>query len=80
MDRWIGGFMTFACSRCAAHFPDLKVHELGPDLMTYIYTGIANDDLNATRTCAAFLKGNMVSTYVSPTGPTSGECLSPLQL
>jgi len=76
LESRIRGFTTSVYSRWLPHFPDVKVHELGPDLMT----NVACDDLNATRTCAAFYQAQMVEAHVSHREPTSGECLSPLLL
>ncbi|CAK0846978.1 unnamed protein product [Prorocentrum cordatum] len=68
-------FTTSLHSRYAAHFSDVKVHVMGPDMMT----DIACDDFNATNTCAMSRKDKMMQLNVRAKS-SPGECLSSLQL
>ena len=68
-------FTTAVYSRYAAHFSDIRVHTLGPSLMT----DIACDDLNASKTCSWFRKAVVEMSNVRTKGSTAGKCLSLVQ-
>ena len=69
-------YATEVKRRYSTYFSDVKVREMGDNLLTEITC----DDLNATQTCAAFRKSKMGHEHISKRGPSSGECLSPMQL
>jgi len=75
--RALGLNISSLYRRYAVHFSDIRVHTLGPNLVTEIVC----DDLNATRTCAVLRESTMEHYHISPSpkGSLSG-CLSPLQL
>jgi len=68
-------FTTSLHSRYAAHFSDVKVHVMGPDMMT----DIVCDDFNAANTCATSRKAKVMKLNVR-TKSSPHECLSSLQL
>merc|ERR1712194_344808 len=69
-------YTTKVYSQFAAYFSDIKVHTVGPNLMAEIVC----DDLNATRSCAAFRRSPLEHKHVSSKGSLAGGCLSALQL
>lgn len=68
-------YVTSVYSRYAAHFSDVRVHTMGPSLMT----DIVCDDLNASRTCSWFRTAAIEKKNVRNKGPEAGECLNPAQ-
>lgn len=71
MDLKQRGFTTSVYKRYASAFSDVRVHTLGPSLMSEI----ACDDLEASTTCAAFQKSD-VHSFNSKAASVPRECLN----
>lgn len=68
-------YVTSVYRRYAAHFSDVRVHIMGPSLMT----DIVCDDLNASQTCSWFRAAKIGKENARTKGSEAGKCLNPAQ-